>query len=480
MHGFVSMGGQHISFRDPFVFLLHSNVDRLFARWQTDPESPERLVPATVYGSETNLDVEVLGRVQNVNHNIEPWSGGTNTRPWAFPENQQVPKNYKDPSVVVPPLYDTNQQPVWRWTNRSKPEGVNISGPVGVLTVMDNTASAQRLYAFVRGSDENLWTNWWTGSAWSWANQRRPADVSIVGSGSVLTVMNTPTSSQRPYAFVRGSDGNLWTNWWTGSAWSWDNQRKPADVGISSPLGVLTVMDTPTSSQRPYAFVQDNDGNLWVNWWIGEWRWDNLGEPPDPVNVHGPGGVLTVKDTPASSQRPYVFMPGNDANLWVNWWTGSAWRWDSLGRPEGVSVRSLLGVLTVMDSATSAQRPYAFVLGNDGNLWVNWWIGEWRWSSLGKPPDPVSISSPVGVATVMDTPISPQRPYVFVLGSDGNLWVNWWTGGQWTWANQGKPEGENISGSVGVLTVMDTPMSPQRPHVFVRGSDGNLWINWLG
>src|SRR5216684_7247553 len=35
MHGFVNMGSQHISFRDPFVFLLHSDVDRLFARWQT-------------------------------------------------------------------------------------------------------------------------------------------------------------------------------------------------------------------------------------------------------------------------------------------------------------------------------------------------------------------------------------------------------------------------------------------------------------
>jgi hypothetical protein len=27
VHGFVNMGGAHISFRDPFVFLLHSNVD---------------------------------------------------------------------------------------------------------------------------------------------------------------------------------------------------------------------------------------------------------------------------------------------------------------------------------------------------------------------------------------------------------------------------------------------------------------------
>jgi hypothetical protein len=34
------------------VFLLHSNVDRLYAKWQTDPNHPERLDPATVYGSE--------------------------------------------------------------------------------------------------------------------------------------------------------------------------------------------------------------------------------------------------------------------------------------------------------------------------------------------------------------------------------------------------------------------------------------------
>jgi hypothetical protein len=53
MHGFVNMGRPHKAFEDPFVFLLHSNVDRLFARWQTDPGHPERLNPNTVYGTES-------------------------------------------------------------------------------------------------------------------------------------------------------------------------------------------------------------------------------------------------------------------------------------------------------------------------------------------------------------------------------------------------------------------------------------------
>ena len=67
MHGFVNMGSAHVSFRDPFVFLLHSNVDRLFARWQTDPAHPERLDPNAVYGSESGG--------AGLNNNIRPWSG---------------------------------------------------------------------------------------------------------------------------------------------------------------------------------------------------------------------------------------------------------------------------------------------------------------------------------------------------------------------------------------------------------------------
>ncbi|MEV0414926.1 tyrosinase family protein [Streptomyces sp. NPDC050448] len=108
MHGFVNMGNQHISFRDPFVFLLHSNVDRLFALWQLQPDHPERLQPDHVYGS--------LGADPELNANIEPWSTGHTLnevtgqenliRPWCDPEKLGIPKTYKDPSVVTPCRYN--------------------------------------------------------------------------------------------------------------------------------------------------------------------------------------------------------------------------------------------------------------------------------------------------------------------------------------------------------------------------------------
>ncbi len=102
MHGFVNMGGQHISFRDPFVFLLHSNVDRLFARWQTDPAQRQRLSLSGVYGSDGAF----------LDGTIPPWAGDSlpAVRPFAPPENQATVKTYKDPTVVAPTSYDTNRQ----------------------------------------------------------------------------------------------------------------------------------------------------------------------------------------------------------------------------------------------------------------------------------------------------------------------------------------------------------------------------------
>jgi hypothetical protein len=120
-HGYIggTLAFPHRSFRDPFVFLLHSNVDRLFALWQLQPGHPERLDPEQVYGSESNT--VAVGRTVGILTPLEPWAGvdapGIEdgviaTRPWAAPENEQLrpenQKNSKHPSVVTPPAYDVD------------------------------------------------------------------------------------------------------------------------------------------------------------------------------------------------------------------------------------------------------------------------------------------------------------------------------------------------------------------------------------
>src|SRR5205823_4839507 len=103
-HGYIggTLGFQHYSFHDPFVFLLHSNADRLWAMWQTTPGHAWRLDPNQVYGTD--------GNAASINANLEPWSGGTSLQPWVPPSPEIQVKNSKHPTVVAPPDYDTFTQ----------------------------------------------------------------------------------------------------------------------------------------------------------------------------------------------------------------------------------------------------------------------------------------------------------------------------------------------------------------------------------
>ena len=116
-------GNPHFAFHDPFVFLLHSNVDRLFALWQTSRGA--RLDPAQVYGDEGNSDIDPNIPVYDpgILTPLDPWAGNptnnpqvTRIRPWTAPENEQLlPENQKNSrhiTVVTPPCYDTNRPAV--------------------------------------------------------------------------------------------------------------------------------------------------------------------------------------------------------------------------------------------------------------------------------------------------------------------------------------------------------------------------------
>ena len=97
---------QHTSFQDPFVYLLHSNVDRLFAQWQANPAFPWRLDPDRVYGSEktTTGDKSILAT-------MAPWDGtvefGSPIPPWTPGSSDVEARNCRHPLVVRPPCYDT-------------------------------------------------------------------------------------------------------------------------------------------------------------------------------------------------------------------------------------------------------------------------------------------------------------------------------------------------------------------------------------
>lgn len=161
VHGFIggNIGapGFHQAFEDPFVFLLHSNVDRLWASWQLWPVGDMRQVswrldPEQVYGNEGDTERTPIipnePRVEGIMTPMEPWAGNPSNdidfretvRPWGSPDNQPVVKNSKDPSVVRPPLYDKYVLPPY-----PRP---------GILgTVVEERAVAASWAAMLRGLD---------------------------------------------------------------------------------------------------------------------------------------------------------------------------------------------------------------------------------------------------------------------------------------------------------------------------------------
>lgn len=102
-----TIGGSHFSFHDPFVFLLHSNLDRLWATWQRASGHPERLNPATAYGTiltDQGLPANYFDEL------VQPWAGGaanTDLEPWKSDVSKQIHVAYNDPSIVIPASYDT-------------------------------------------------------------------------------------------------------------------------------------------------------------------------------------------------------------------------------------------------------------------------------------------------------------------------------------------------------------------------------------
>jgi len=115
-HGFIggNMNFPSSSAEDPFFFMLHGNVDRLWAQWQRDPAHLPRLDPAQTYGaslaSDANLQLTMSpwdgspgGATSASSFPIQPWE---TTTPAPSGGTYVVAKTPDDPSVVSPPIYD--------------------------------------------------------------------------------------------------------------------------------------------------------------------------------------------------------------------------------------------------------------------------------------------------------------------------------------------------------------------------------------
>jgi hypothetical protein len=155
-------------------------------------------------------------------------------------------------------------------------ESTTVSGAPGVITYLQE--GTQRISAFVSGTNGHLYMNYWNGSQWQWADQGTPPGAKM-GQRAPGVITYLQEGTPRISAFVRGANSRLYVNYWNGSQWQWANQRKPLGTTVGQGAsGVITYLQEGT--QRVHAFVRGANGHLYMNYWNGsQWQWADQGAP---------------------------------------------------------------------------------------------------------------------------------------------------------------------------------------------------------
>jgi hypothetical protein len=207
-------------------------------------------------------------------------------------------------------------------------ESTTVSGAPGVITYLQE--GTQRISAFVSGTNGHLYVNYWNGSQWQWADQGTPPGA-MMGQRAPGVITYLEEGTQRIHAFVRGTNGRLYVNYWNGSQWQWADQGTPLDttMGQGAP-GVITYLQEGT--QRIHAFVRGANSRLYVNYWNGsQWQWANQRKPLGTTVGQGASGVITYLQE--GTQRVHAFVRGANGHLYMNYWNGSQWQWADQGAP---------------------------------------------------------------------------------------------------------------------------------------------------
>jgi hypothetical protein len=237
----------------------------------------------------------------------------------------------------------------------------------GILTTAPDASSwgANRVDAFVRGTDNGLWQAGWNGTAWNWTALNGTL---TSAPGAVSWGVN------RIDVFAKGTNNGLWHRWWDGVSWS----------GWQSMGGGLTSGPDVASwgAGRLDVFARGNNNGLWHLWFdsTGWHGWQSL------------GGILTSDPTTVSwgSNRVDIFARGSDNALWHLWWDSAGWHaWERLG-----------GLLASGPDAASCATGHldVFAVGSDHALWRLGFNGStWgSWQRLGGlwSSDPGAVCAP--------------------------------------------------------------------------------------
>ncbi|PKV90169.1 hypothetical protein [Streptomyces sp. TLI_146] len=231
-------------------------------------------------------------------------------------------------------------------------------------------------------------------------------------------VAGTVQSERQIDAFVVDNDGRLWVTWWNYTTPS-SAQRAPLTPAGFAPAGADLATGAQANDQRD-VFVVGNDGVLYVLWEANNSAWSQP-IPLTPARFAPPGAALAT-GRQANDQLD-VFVVGNDGVLYVLWEANnSAW-----SQPIPLTPARFAPPGAALATGRQANDQLdVFVVGNDGVLYVLWEANNSAWSQP-IPLTPARFAPPGGGVTSVTQPAEDgfQQLDAFVVGNDGALYVTW-------------------------------------------------------
>ena len=334
---------------------------------------------------------------------------------------------------------------------------VTPSTGMGAMAPLDfssgTQASAnQAFYAFaVRPVDGHLMLNFYSPtSGWAWFDEStqavsaHPPSVALGGTVAQIGFLDSG-GVLRQYAFVGGTNGHLYVDFYSTSGWQWLDQSSlsGAPAWVREVVGTGSFIDNG-GARDLYVFVIDNSGALWLNFGNASagapQNWQSLsalatpypaGSPALPSLSMGVGAEAGVST--AGTRALYAFAAGSNGHVYLFVWSDQSNTWFGIDEHietqfAGVTVAGRLGVDAFVDDS-SILRTYAFIIGNTGRVYVNYYDATgttgWHWSDQGLLNAGATAAS-VGVGvTHLRKSDGTLNVYAGAIGTDSIIYVNY-------------------------------------------------------
>jgi hypothetical protein len=228
----------------------------------------------------------------------------------------------------------------------------------------------------------------------------------------------------------------------------------------------------------------ESGGHLYRDTYDGSsWTWHSQGVS----NVCSIPSVVTLRRNSANQQSINAFYMGCDGHMWRNYSEdgGSTYANQDHGAAPGSTVGVPSGVAW---HEAFVDAFYTFVVGSNGHLYLNYYTHSlgWQWSDV-SPPSGVTLtvgtydSYSVSTTSYRESSGS-QRVHAFVYGTNGHLYDYNLSSGSWSWSDLGTP-GVSVIGGLQSTSYLEPGASSVtgRVTVFARGSDDHIYSDaWNG